>query len=440
LVAARVWHEPFYELRLSSLTLWRSHEAAGSCVGGCGAKVAPDEVEGQVDPCGHASRREHIAVVDEEAVGQHVDPGVPALELGGPPPVGGGGTVVEDTSGGEGKRGGADRYQSGAPGVCGTDGVKHRRRDGCVDVFVSGDDERVRAMESLQTRGCINGQSGTRKRRRPTFSADGQTVMRVATEDLGRDPELQRNDARQRKHGNAVGALGDHGPIIAERGLRATVCAAAMSLPSRQMNDMLVIPTGALADASLATVRCSVSRPIVDHSIRTFLFARLLADREGCLNDADYDEDLLFAATVMHDLGLGEHAKGEARFEVEGADLAAAVLRRHGAAERDIDRVWEAIALHASLGIAQRRGLLTSLTHNGVFIDAGRITNGVADRLRQEVFNAYPRPAGDRSIADAIVAHAMRSEAAAPPGSLAFELLRQHREAERARMGRREAT
>jgi hypothetical protein len=199
------------------------------------------------------------------------------------------------------------------------------------------------------------------------------------------------------------------------------------------MSDLLVLPTGSLADASLAIARSSVNRSILDHSIRSFLFARLLADEEGSLHDADYDEDLLFAATVMHDLGLGEHATGEARFEVEGADLAAAVLREHSVAEPDIDRVWEAIALHSSLGIAHRRGLLTYLTHRGVFIDAGRITDAVADRLRQEVLNAYPRPAGDRSIADAIVAHATRSEAAAPPGSLAFELLRQHREAESAR-------
>jgi hypothetical protein len=200
------------------------------------------------------------------------------------------------------------------------------------------------------------------------------------------------------------------------------------------LNDILVLPSGALADASLAIARSSVSRPIFDHSIRSFLFARLLADHEGSLDDADYDEDLLFAATVMHDLGLGARAKGEARFEVEGADLAAAVLRGHGVAERDVDRVWEAIALHASLGIAHRRGLLTSLTHRGVFVDAGRTTDAVADRLRQEVLKAYPRPAGDRSIADAIVAHATRSEAAAPPGSLAFELLRQHREKVRAKI------
>jgi HD domain len=206
------------------------------------------------------------------------------------------------------------------------------------------------------------------------------------------------------------------------------------------MNDILVLPKGALADASLAIARSSVSPSIVDHSIRSFLFARLLADDAGYVNDADYDEDLLFAATVMHDLGLGEHATGEARFEVEGADLAAAVLRKHRVAERDIDRVWEAIALHSSLGIAHRRGLLTSLTHKGVFIDAGRITDAIAGRLQEEVLNAYPRPAGDRSIADAIVAHATRSEAAAPPGSLAFELLRQHREAERARVRHQEST
>ena len=198
------------------------------------------------------------------------------------------------------------------------------------------------------------------------------------------------------------------------------------------MNDILGLPAGPLADTSLALVRTSESQPIVDHSIRSFLFARLVAGEEGCLSDAAYDEDLLFAATVMHDLGLGEHAQGQGRFEVEGADLAAGVLREHGIAEADVDRVWEAIALHSSIGIADRRGLLTYLTHKGVFIDVGRVADGVADRLRQEVFTAYPRPVGDRSIVDAIVAHAIRSEACAPPGSLAFELLRQRRETDHA--------
>src|SRR5258705_8958999 len=108
LVAARVRHEPFDELRLPSLTLWRSHEAAGSCVGGCGAEVAPDKVEAQVDTGGYASRREDVVVVDEEAVGQHVDLGGAVLEHGGPPPVGGGGAGVEATRRGERQNGGGE--------------------------------------------------------------------------------------------------------------------------------------------------------------------------------------------------------------------------------------------------------------------------------------------------------------------------------------------
>jgi HD domain len=195
------------------------------------------------------------------------------------------------------------------------------------------------------------------------------------------------------------------------------------------MNDILALPAGPLVDVSLALVRSTEARPIVDHSIRTFLFARLLADHEGCLDDAAYDEELLFAATVMHDLGLGEHARGHARFEVEGADLAAAVLREHGVAEVDVDRVWEAIALHSSHGLAERRGLLTYLTYRGVFVDAGRITDVVAEALRKEVFAAYPKPSRGPYLADAIIAHAQRSPAAAPPGSLgAFLLLEQRSE------------
>jgi hypothetical protein len=194
------------------------------------------------------------------------------------------------------------------------------------------------------------------------------------------------------------------------------------------VNKILALPTGPLVDASLELVRSTESQPIAEHSIRSFLFARLFAEREGALNDAAYDEELLFAATVMHDLGLGEHARGRARFEVEGADLAAGVLRKHGVGEADVDRVWEAIALHSSHGLAERRGLLTYLTYKGVFIDAGPLADAVADGLRKEVLNAYPKPTARRYLAEAIIEHANRSPAAAPPGSLAAYLLLQQPE------------
>jgi hypothetical protein len=208
---------------------------------------------------------------------------------------------------------------------------------------------------------------------------------------------------------------------------RGPLFASVRFLYREGMDDILTLPAGPLADASLAVVRSSASEPIADHSIRSFLFARLLAEREGCRNDAAYDEQLLFAATVMHDLGLGQHAQGQARFEVEGADLAAAVLRNHGVAAADVERVWEAIALHACEGIADRRGLLTYLTHKGVYFDIGKLGDEAADRLRQEVFNAYPKPADRGYLKDAIINHASRSDAAAPTGSLAAHLLLQLR-------------
>ena len=192
------------------------------------------------------------------------------------------------------------------------------------------------------------------------------------------------------------------------------------------MDNALTLPTGPLADASLALVRQSVSTEIAEHSIRSFLFARLVAEQEGSVADAAYDEDLLFAACVLHDLALGPLGTSKARFEVEGADLAVSVLTGHGVSAADVDRVWEAIALHSVVGIADRRGLLTYLTHKGVFIDTGRFTDLAAERLRP-VYAVYPRPAGATFIRDAIVEHAARSDAAAPPFSIAAELLRQRR-------------
>jgi len=67
-------------------------------------------------------------------VGQHVDLGVAALELGGPPPVSGG-RFVEDTRRGEGKSLRCRSIPIGRPGVCRAYGVEHRRRDCGVDVF-----------------------------------------------------------------------------------------------------------------------------------------------------------------------------------------------------------------------------------------------------------------------------------------------------------------
>ena len=192
------------------------------------------------------------------------------------------------------------------------------------------------------------------------------------------------------------------------------------------MTFSLDLPTGPVAEAALSLARDTESPAVANHSVRSFLFAQLLAARDGCLDDADYDRDLLFAATVMHDLGTGSLAKGKARFEVEGADLAAALLREHGVPGRDVDRVWEAIALHTSPGIAERRGLLAALTRGGIVIDFGRDAQHVM-AWQQQIHAAYPRLNLARTLVDDIVARAACSPAAAARYTLGGELLRERR-------------
>lgn len=187
------------------------------------------------------------------------------------------------------------------------------------------------------------------------------------------------------------------------------------------------LPTSPFARAALEEVQASESTPVANHSIRSFLFAELLARHEGVLDDASYDRDLLFAACVMHDLGTGTKAPGEQRFEVEGADLAAEVLTQHGFVAGDVDRVWEAIALHSSPGIAERRGLLAYLTREGIRIDFGHRPDVVMSR-EHHIHAKYPRMNMARSLTDSIVAHAARSAATAPRYSLPGELARERRE------------
>jgi hypothetical protein len=79
LIAGDLGAQPFDELRLSSLTLWRRDEDPCCGVGRGGAVVASDEVEAQIDAGRHAGGREDVAVVDEQTVGQHLDQGVATL-------------------------------------------------------------------------------------------------------------------------------------------------------------------------------------------------------------------------------------------------------------------------------------------------------------------------------------------------------------------------
>jgi hypothetical protein len=180
-----------------------------------------------------------------------------------------------------------------------------------------------------------------------------------------------------------------------------------------------------IARAAITYTLTTEPVPVFNHSVRSYLFAELLAAAEGFDPDIDYDRETLFLACVLHDLGLGSAASGAARFEVEGADLAASLLSSHGCSSALVDTVWEAIALHSSAGIAERRGPICRLVRGGIGADFGRGTDFLDDATAASIHHRYPRLSMVSSFVDAVIAHAAASPEAAPPYSMPGDLLRE---------------
>jgi hypothetical protein len=185
------------------------------------------------------------------------------------------------------------------------------------------------------------------------------------------------------------------------------------------------LPDTAVAHAAIQLARSTESPAVFNHSVRSYLFGELLAEHDGIRPGTDYDPEVLFLACVLHDLGVGTAAPGNARFEVEGADLAAALLTEHGRDRATVDAVWDAIALHTSFGIVERRGGLCYLVNGGVGMDFGINAEIVDDQTAAAIHGRHPRLSMVASLMDAIAAQAERSPEAAPPYSFPSTLLRE---------------
>jgi hypothetical protein len=203
--------------------------------------------------------------------------------------------------------------------------------------------------------------------------------------------------------------------------------------------DLIALPATPLAAAVVDLIRPVQTPSVFNHSVRSYLFARLMAGRLGLSAGSDYDDDLLFSACAMHDLGVASDGPHTQRFEVEGADRAADFLVERGVPASDADQVWQAIALHTSPGIAERRGTLCVLVRAGVGFDFGgpmgtEHTEALTDQQADAVHAVYPRLDMIGSLTDAIVAQAAKSPKNAPRYSIPGEFLRERGEFGRTRM------
>lgn len=155
---------------------------------------------------------------------------------------------------------------------------------------------------------------------------------------------------------------------------------------------------------------------IANHCVRSYLFGRELAAARRLRSGADYDDEALFLACLLHDLGVTDVGAGTQRFEVDGADAAARFLREHGSPDDRVTTVWQAIALHTSVGLAERFGPVQSVAFLGISLDINGIERnllspGFADRVNA----AWPRHDLGYAIADLIARDIRADPMKAPP-------------------------
>jgi hypothetical protein len=168
----------------------------------------------------------------------------------------------------------------------------------------------------------------------------------------------------------------------------ALVASSASSAKSSAVVGV-TIPDSKLAREITELVRDTETPLLFHHSSRVYYWGALTGKRRGLR----FDPELLYAGAMFHDMGLTpQHATADKRFEVDGADVARDFLRSHGIAEREIEIVWTAIALHTTPGIPQFMHPVMALVTAGVEMDVlGIAFSEFSDAEREAVVHAHPR-------------------------------------------------
>jgi hypothetical protein len=153
----------------------------------------------------------------------------------------------------------------------------------------------------------------------------------------------------------------------------------------------IAVPDSRLAREITELVRDAESPLLFHHSSRVYYWAAL----SGLNRGLRYDPELLYAGAMFHDMGLTrEHSSHDKRFEVDGANVAAEFLRSRGIGEREVEKVWTAIALHTTPGIPEFMAPEIALLTAGVEMDVlGIRYETFADADRAAVVDAHPRTA-----------------------------------------------
>lgn len=140
---------------------------------------------------------------------------------------------------------------------------------------------------------------------------------------------------------------------------------------------------------------CTETSPtfLVNHCVRTYLWGALLARH----NKLQYDEELFYVASLLHDLGLTEvcrrNGSGSCNcFAAHGAQVAKRFSQAHQWPESRQHALEDAICLHLNPRVPKALGMEAHLLHEGASLDViGARFNEVHRQTRIAVLERHPR-------------------------------------------------
>lgn len=148
------------------------------------------------------------------------------------------------------------------------------------------------------------------------------------------------------------------------------------------------VPDTPLADEATAVARSCEPIEIFNHSLRTYLFAELIAQAKGIAHDSE----IVYVASILHDTGLSAtYMSASDPFEVDSANVVKELLAKHSVAGSRRDLAWDAAALHDNAGIAQHKQAEVMLVNSGVGADFGGFSDILSQAQIAAVFKAAPR-------------------------------------------------
>ena len=137
---------------------------------------------------------------------------------------------------------------------------------------------------------------------------------------------------------------------------------------------------------------------LFNHAVRSWLFATKL----GQLKNIECDPEVVAVGTILHDIGLTASVSGPNRFEVNGADAAAAFVRERGFSPRRAQLIWDLVALNSTVSIALHKEPEVAVGTMGIGLDYGGFGFELIPPAEMTaILTAFPRLKMKEKFADA---------------------------------------